>query len=45
MKRHGGLDLSSHEEVKENLPHEAFEHLPENVSDKSFEAVLVELKR
>jgi hypothetical protein len=27
------------------LPHDAFEHLPENISDKSFEAILVELKR
>ena len=27
------------------LPHEAFEHLPENASDKPFEAILVELKR
>ena len=27
------------------LPHEAFEHLPENVSDRPFEAILVELKR
>jgi quercetin dioxygenase-like cupin family protein len=27
------------------LPHEAFEHLPENVSDRPFEAILVELKK
>jgi hypothetical protein len=31
--------------VGDILPHEAFEHLPENVSDKPFEAILVELKR
>ena len=27
------------------LTHEAFEHLPENMSDKPFEAIAVELKR
>ena len=27
------------------LTHEAFEHLPENMSDKPFEAIAIELKR
>ena len=42
--RLGKPALSQNEDAR-LLPHEAFEHLPENASDKPFEAILVELKR